>query len=226
MSDSWRPPQWADSALTSITSSTVDEDGNRTTYTYVFDAVIRMDHHESVQPTVYPIQSGANMTDHAFNMPAELTMEIGMSDAMDRYSSDIFTSDSSKSVSAYQTLLDLKESRLPVAIITRLKTYGNMLIVDIYTPDDVRTRYGLKARVRFREIFTGTVATSTVSARSNATYTTPGGLVASHAPTNAVSNNNGVSATSSTPGAGTYSSTNSYMTSGGLVTNHAYTGSK
>jgi hypothetical protein len=170
----YRPSQWTGSPLTSITTSTVDASGNQSSSVYVFDAILRSDHHESVQPTMYPIQSGAAMTDHSFVMPSDLVLEIGESDVMDSFTSGQFSSSPSKSVGAYETLQSIRTSRIPVTVTTRLKNYTNMLLVDMAAPDDVKTRFGLRVRVRFHEIFTGTVAVAVNSARPSATAVTPG----------------------------------------------------
>ena len=46
-----------------------------------FDGIMRTDHQSSVRATQYPVQTGVVMTDHAIVEPAELTIEIMMTDA-------------------------------------------------------------------------------------------------------------------------------------------------
>ena len=46
-----------------------------------FDGILRTDHQSTVRATQYPVQTGVNMTDHAIVEPAELTIEIMMTDA-------------------------------------------------------------------------------------------------------------------------------------------------
>lgn len=46
-----------------------------------FDGILRTDHQSTVRATQYPVQTGVTMTDHAIVEPAELTIEIMMTDA-------------------------------------------------------------------------------------------------------------------------------------------------
>jgi hypothetical protein len=158
----WRPPQWQYQALTSIT----DSNGN----IYVFDAVIQVEHQRMARKSEHPVQTGANLSDHIFILPARVVLEIGMSDAMDSFASGMWTSASTKSVSAYQKLISLWMNRQPMTLTTRLDTYPQMFITSISIPDNVKTRFGLKATVTFEQMFTGAVTnTSNDSARPQTT---------------------------------------------------------
>jgi hypothetical protein len=190
----YRPPEWSQPALTtitltttaSVTTSQVDDltsgptanqsaasTSNSTSSTlYVFDAVYRVLHSRRLRMTEHPVQSGASISDHAFLMPAKVSLEIGMSDAMDAYAPDVFTTNASKSVSAYEILVALQQGRQPLTLSTRLDTYTNMLIESIDAPDTKETRYGLKATVMLSQIFTGTVTSIPVSARPQTTDST------------------------------------------------------
>jgi hypothetical protein len=154
----FRPPQW--SGLPSELSQLVMVKTNIAGF--FFDAVLREEHVSSLKITSHPVQTGANITDHSYVEPAVLTMKIAMSDAMDdlhdgqfiRYTpKDADKPSYSKSVSAYRVLLDMQESRVPISVHTRLKTYTNMLIENITAPDDAKTLHGLKCTITLREIF-------------------------------------------------------------------------
>ena len=49
----------------------------------VFDAVLKTDHTSKVTATSHPVESGANISDHAFVEPAEISLEVGVSDCDD-----------------------------------------------------------------------------------------------------------------------------------------------
>jgi hypothetical protein len=151
--------------------------------TYFFDAILRVDHFQELRATDHPVQGGSSITDHAYLLPARVSLEIGMSDAMDSYQSGQWTGNSSKSINAYQTLLQLQALRVPVTVTTRLNTYSNMVIESIRSGDDTRTLHGLKANVQFRQIIVGTVTTSTQSARPHTTGLFGLGLVQPLPPT-------------------------------------------
>ena len=54
-----------------------------------FDGIMRTDHASHVRTTNYPVQTGVTMTDHAIVEPAELTIDIMMTDT----AGDILTND-------------------------------------------------------------------------------------------------------------------------------------
>jgi hypothetical protein len=55
----------------------------------------------------------------------------------------LWSGDHSKSVSAFQQLLKIVNDRHPATVGTRLKSYSNMMLVDVNSPDTVETRFGL-----------------------------------------------------------------------------------
>lgn len=168
----WRPPQWNDDPLVSI----VDSGGKL----YVFDAVFKADHRSSLRVTEHPVQTGANISDHAYQLPETLTLEIGMSDAMDSYDQTQWKGYyTEKSVNAFQKLKEIQYKRLPITVTTRLNTYRNMMIVDIATSEELKTLHGLKSMVYFKQIFSAQVKNMVVkvSDRPNTTNSTPKGNV-------------------------------------------------
>lgn len=149
---------------------------NDGTDTFYFDAIIRLEHNESRRITEHPVQTGANISDHSFQLPARLVLEIGMSDVMASYKDGQFGSDSSypkRSVQAYHKFQEWQQFGLPLSVYTRLNDYSNMVIENISAPDDVKTKYGLKAMVSFKEIITQQIKTVKTSAIKHANVTTP-----------------------------------------------------
>lgn len=195
--------------------------------TYVFDAILRADHNQTLRITEHPVQTGASITDHAYRMPPRIMLEIGMSDAMESYDPDAWTSDTSKSVSAYQTVLDLQKNRTLMMLKTRLDTYENCVIETIEAPDTYKTLNGLRMTVTFRQIFMATVTSVSssvifgddLSARPQVTASTAVGQLQTVLPTQAItSQHNILSAVkgeiptaltlAKVPGAGLWSSLN------------------
>ena len=144
-----------------------------------FDAIMSTNTQESLTITSHPVQSGANISDHAFRNPTKISMEIMMSDAMAQRVPGQFENGGirgvvlgmlgaggSKSVSAYQRLVELQRLRMPFSVKTRLGYYNNMLIESIDAPDDVNTLHGLRCTVNMTEILVANVATEKVSARA------------------------------------------------------------
>jgi len=153
---------------------------------FFFDAFLQIDHESSLTITSHPVETGASISDHAFVNPALLTMQIGMSDAAEVLSIDQFTQGPTRSVTAYQVLLELQRLRIPMQVMTRLKIYKNMLIETISVPDDYTTAYGLKATVVMKEVLVATVQTVKISARPQVTDSTNRGVVEPIAPDKSV----------------------------------------
>lgn len=171
-----------------------------------FDGIMRTEHTSRIRPTQYPVQTGVTMTDHAIIEPAELTVEVMMSDC----STDLFSTNNPILDNVYQSLkkiilysnymglqcqlnmplgqgraayswLALKRiqlSRMPITVETRLQTYDNMLIEELSAPDDVKTLNAFKCAVRLREVIVAYVSEAQVSARAAATQSTNGGQIA------------------------------------------------
>lgn len=157
----WRPTQWANGGPP-LTMTATDPVTQQTT-AYVFDSVLRIEHLSPTVVTLNPVQTGANISDHAFIVPARLIVEIGMSDAMQSFTATQWADGPSRSVNAYRTLVAIQAALQPVQLSTRLNDYNTMMIADIRAEDDASTAYGLKAIVTFQEIVTASVESSASS---------------------------------------------------------------
>ena len=153
----WRPPQWKSSPQVHI----IDAAG----VSYVFDAILKTDHTTALRSTEHPVQNGAAIVDHSFQLPERCILEIGMSDVMDSYDTGTWQEYSTKSISAYQKLKELQYKRIPMMVVTRLNTYENMIIENMHAPDDFRTVEGLRCSVTFKQIIAAQVKVVKVSAR-------------------------------------------------------------
>ena len=151
---------------------------------YVFDAVLELEHEQRLEKTRHPVQSGADISSHAYLQPARCVMYVGMSDAMDSFSSGyagagqsaalggitatpsavapFSGASSSKSVNAYETMLTLQVARQPLTVTTRLRTYANMLLVAVSPKEDAKTITGLRMRLEFEQIILATTSVGPV----------------------------------------------------------------
>ena len=131
---------------------------------WFFDAFLRSTHTSRLNITQHPVQTGAALTDHAFLQPAELVMEIGMSDVAKGLVPGQFTGGWSRSVQAFKVLKELQAVRVPFQVHSRLGLYQNMLIEELTAPDDFTTLFGLRCTVTMREIKVAQVRTVKISA--------------------------------------------------------------
>jgi hypothetical protein len=203
-SGAYRPPQWTNPPMVSITvpasttsvvtstqfenagapitDTTPLQTGSAVTNTaaptiYVFDAVLDLEHEQRLEKTRHPIQTGADVSSHAYLMPARVVLNVLMSDVVGSFTPGNFTGNPSKSVSAYLTMLNIQATRMPLTVTTRLRTYFNMMIAGISPREDYKTITGLRMRVELEQILTASTSTVPSSARPNDTNSTGLGAV-------------------------------------------------
>lgn len=233
--NTWRPPQWSKPAMISIVvppkyNTTPVEASADGAYvlkssvtaqsTYVFDAVLRVEHEQRLTATRHPVQTGAAISSHAYIEPAEVTMYIGMSDAMQQYAAGHDPAESpyvqpwsgfgSKSVSAYNTVLAWQQNRVLLNVYTRLRSYMNMLVMSVSPEEEARTIKGLRMRVTFGQVLMAAISPYIISARKQTTASTGLGSVNAQTPNPTTVTQYSAPAsgqrTVKTPGAGTFSS--------------------
>ena len=160
---------------------------SQTPVRYIFDCVILVDHEQRLRKTEHPVQTGAAISDHAFIEPARLSLDVGMSDAMDEYMKPpSFAGQSqSKSVNAYQTMILLMFARQPLTITTRLRSYDNMIIENVHPQESAKSIGSVRMRIEFGQVFRATVTTTIISARGQDTIITNGGSKSVTPPTDA-----------------------------------------
>ena len=189
---------------------------------YVFDAVLAAEHRQEARITEFPVQTGAAISDHAYLLPAEISLDVGMSDAMQAYASPqsnnpavaagVWSGGSpSRSVNAYQTLVDWAARRVLMSLTTRLITYPNVMVQSVSPREGPETIAGLRARVVFKQLFLASTQSLPVnsSARPQDTVSTGQGQTSPTAPTSAQTAQYGGLAGSTVPGAGNWSSNSS-----------------
>jgi hypothetical protein len=136
-----------------------------------FDGVIKTEHSETLKVTNYPIQDGSTGNDHAIINPAVVSIEVMVTDSNKRASGnggEGFRADlpeEGRSIRAYARLLQLQKSREPIEVVTRLRTYSNMVIEQISAPDDFKTLHALRCSLKLVELSVVGVASTVIAAR-------------------------------------------------------------
>ena len=247
----WRPPQWDKPLLFMLTIATGGLNASAPTMTtvdgvtklsgvyantsqiYVFDAVLKAEHQQSAHVTEHPVQTQAAIADHAYIQPAEITLEIGMSDVMDAFASStssnvayaggVWSAPSlsgswspgsgcdangvqPRSVNAYQTLVSWASKRVVMALTTRLITYKYAMVTSISASESNGTLTGLRCRVTFKQLFIAYAQAVVPSARDDATSTTSQGQLMPSAPTTAQVSQYGGQSGSTVTNGGTFTS--------------------
>ena len=135
-----------------------------------FEGYITMEeqHSDEVQITDHPIEQGAAITDHAFKLPAELTVKIawsnspsgagllggirGLLSTVTIVQSNIMGTSANQVRQIYEKLLASQLRREPMLVLTGKRQYPNMLIKSIVVTTDKLTENMLAVTVTFREI--------------------------------------------------------------------------
>ncbi|MBC8950256.1 phage baseplate protein [Xenorhabdus sp. TS4] len=125
--------------------------------------VISEKHQDSAEITEHPVQRGAAISDHAYDRPSEVTMEIGFAgggsliDGFDTSKISIFDFDTGATLGkspkeVYEQLLKLKASKEPFDVITGKRRYRNMLIRAIEVKTDKTSENVLMVTLTLREV--------------------------------------------------------------------------
>lgn len=123
--------------------------------------VISEKHMDATEVTEHPVAIGAPVSDHAYDRPAEVTMELGFAgggsliDGVDTTS--IFDVDTGLSLGTspaaiYQELLDLRKKKEPFAVTTGKRQYQNMLIRAIEVLTEKTSENVLMVTLTLREL--------------------------------------------------------------------------
>ncbi|WFQ80511.1 hypothetical protein PXH59_05085 [Xenorhabdus sp. SF857] len=132
--------------------------------------VISEKHYDTSEITEHPVQHGAAISDHAYDKPSEVTMEIGFAggggsliDGFDM-PTKVFDFDTEEVLGKspkeiYQQLLELRASKEPFDVITGKRRYRNMLIRAIEVKTDKTSENVLMVTLTLREVIIVDIAT-------------------------------------------------------------------
>lgn len=160
--------------------STLFSQNTRKIEMIVPSVVISEKHSDSSEITEHPVQvpggEGFTVSDHTFDRPSEVTMEIGfagggsLNDGFDTSSMfDISTGLKlgSSPREIYQQLLDLKASKKPFDVITGKRDYKNMLIRAIEVTTDNTSENVLMVVLTLRQVIIVETKKTTVAPVEN-----------------------------------------------------------
>lgn len=119
---------------------------------YFFDVTFSENHDFENTITQFPVQSGASINDNAYNNPVTLTLVIGVSDVLSNVQPGQFSSNPSRSISAFNVLQNLWQTKQQMDIYTSLCSYPNMIIKSLNITKDKTTMNALKATVILQQI--------------------------------------------------------------------------
>ncbi len=147
---------------------------------YLFDAWLSMTHDTNLTITQHPVQTGAAITDHSYVNPKRFNFQIGMTDVttpLDIPGMNKFPTTPTKSLGAYDKLVELQSNREPLYLVSKYGYFEDILIESIHTPDDFRTKHGLKATITLVQIIMVDVKTARLSGLPHTTDQTNRGPI-------------------------------------------------
>ncbi|SUD94223.1 Uncharacterised protein [Ralstonia mannitolilytica] len=134
-----------------------------------FSAYITLEehHHDELVITDHPVEQGAQISDHAYKKPSELTITIGWTNSS--IASITSLQFGNYSSYAYERLLKLQKNRELFSISTGKRKYQNMLIQSLDVTTDAKTENACIATLHCREvIIVQTTTTQLVPAENQA----------------------------------------------------------
>ena len=157
------------------------------------DVVIEEQHTDTLIVTTHPVQQGANISDHAYRMPAVVTVRAAWSNSSFGIVRNILSggvgvptlSDITNSLiggtfsetyaqQVYNALISIQRSRVPFSLATGKRNYDNMLLVSMGVSTTSATEYALMLTATFQEILITSVETTSLPAlQSNPQDTQP-----------------------------------------------------
>lgn len=143
---------------------------------WFFDGFVNISQTHSLTTTQHPVQSGANITDHAYEDPIKITASIIVSDA---YTADdtkrdaqLFLSNgATKSIGAFNVLRQMQSERRLLKVVTKYGTYKNMLLTSLTVNTGYKNLYNMLADIELEEIIIASEKTVKVSSRNQTTGT-------------------------------------------------------
>lgn len=117
-----------------------------------FDAWLNLFHDSSLTITQHPVETGAAITDHAYVNPKRFSFQIGITDSFSAAAQGNFPAAPTRSINAYNQLLNRQENRLPMRLVCKYGSYDNILIESLQANDDYTTTNAGKFTVNLVEI--------------------------------------------------------------------------
>lgn len=144
------------------------------------DASVNETHDTDVDVTDFPVEQGANISDHRRRKPRTITVEGVVSntplpddgDPMNTVTSNGFTwnsrssADATRASTAYNTLLDLADASRLLTVVTSLQKYENMTITKLSVPRNASIGQALRFTATLREIRVVRNDTVTINAKT------------------------------------------------------------
>src|SRR4029077_3803718 len=116
------------------------------------DAVEKEMHHSAVEVTDSPVEQGVNISDHARPKPDEVTIEGWVTNHPLPPPGSAASFIPGLAENAYADLIDLHDNPRLITVVTSLRTYDDVIMVDLAVPRDAKTGESLHFTAQFKQI--------------------------------------------------------------------------
>lgn len=124
------------------------------------DCVVEERGSDRLMITEHPVEQGATISDHAYKLPAEVTLRYAWSDSSGM--------SEGYAKATYDLVLNLQAARQPFQLVTGKRLYPQMLIASIDQSTDAATEYALMTTIVCKEIIIVTTKVTSIPAASSA----------------------------------------------------------
>ena len=126
------------------------------------DCVPEERHEDQLEITQHPVEQGSMVSDHAFKLPAEVTLNYlwAMGSKQNTNQDAYFLR------STYETFLAIQQNKILFYVVTGKRDYSNMLLKNVTVHTDPVNENVLNMRLVCRELLMANVQISTSSAAS------------------------------------------------------------
>lgn len=138
---------------------------------YIPDVVVEERHEDDLRITEHPVEKGAAITDHAYKNPARLDMRVVWTPSLSRVIGSLFSQTISNINDIYDALLKVQASRQVFDVVTKKRSYSNMLMERLTCVTDRDTENVLEIQFSLQQIIV--VSTKIVPVKSVNTETLP-----------------------------------------------------
>lgn len=119
---------------------------------FEIDATLSEGHKFPATATDFPVERGADITDHVRNTSLHVAIEGIVSDTPIGVMVDKRAGTSLPSDDALAHLMSIRNAREPVTIETSLAVYDNMLMLDLDVPRDAHTGDAIRFSAEFKQV--------------------------------------------------------------------------
>ena len=115
------------------------------------DGYLAEDHQVNVRTLTYPVEEGADITDHAVRDPIEIELTGYVSDLIILEDS-VEKNKGIRASSAWEQILQMADERMETNVVTMLGEYENMILTSASASISNQTGRGLEFTIRLKEI--------------------------------------------------------------------------